>query len=192
MFESDGVPLRRLRISAMGRVTRGVGERISSLDANGMTRAYEISGTWDIQKMTPEDLDEVLAIEVSASSTPWSRRMFFEEMGNPRSCCFVIKIEIELKQPVIGFICFRNIAEESELLNLAVHPHYRRLGVGRKLMEFYIDFSSHRGVKTFYLEANSSNEPAIRLYQHFSYQSFGMRKKFYQKQFDALLMTKKV
>jgi ribosomal protein S18 acetylase RimI-like enzyme len=59
-------------------------------------------------------------------------------------------------------------------------------------MQFYIDFSSQRGAKTFYLEANSSNEPAIRLYQHFSYQSFGMRKKFYQKQFDALLMTRKV
>jgi len=192
MFESDGVPLRRLRITTAGRVTKGVGERILSLDANCMARAYEISGTWDIQKMTPEDLDEVLAIEVSGSSTPWSRRMFSEEMQNPGSCCFVIRIEIELKQPVIGFICFRNIAEESELLNLAVHPHYRRLGVGRKLMQFYIDFSSQRGVKTFYLEANSSNERAIRLYQHFSYQSFGMRKKFYQKRFDALLMTKKV
>ena len=158
-----------------------------------MTRADEISGTWNIQKMISQDLDEVLAIEASASSTPWSKKMFSEEMQNPGSCCFVIKIEIELKQPIIGFICFRNMAEEeSELLNIAVHPHYRRLGIGRKLMQFYIDFSSQRGVKTFYLETNSSNEPAIRLYQHFSYQSFGMRKKFYQRQFDALLMMKKV
>ena len=158
-----------------------------------MTRADEISGTWNIQKMISQDLDEVLAIEASASSTPWSKKMFSEEMQNPGSCCFVIKIEIELKQPIIGFICFRNMAEEeSELLNIAVHPHYRRLGIGRKLMQFYIDFSSQRGVKTFYLETNSSNEPAIRLYQHFSYQSFGMRKKFYQRQFDALLMMKNV
>ena len=157
-----------------------------------MTRADEISGTWNIQKMISQDLDEVLAIEASASSTPWSKKMFSEEMQNPGSCCFVIKIEIELKQPIIGFICFRNMAEESELLNIAVHPHYRRLGIGRKLMQFYIDFSSQRGVKTFYLETNSSNEPAIHLYQRFSYQSFGMRKKFYQNQFDALLMMKKV
>jgi len=157
-----------------------------------MTRADEISGTWNIQKMISQDLDEVLAIEASASSTPWSKKMFSEEMQNPGSCCFVIKIEIESKQPIIGFICFRNMAEESELLNIAVHPHYRRLGIGRKLMQFYIDFSSQRGVKTFYLETNSSNEPAIHLYQRFSYQSFGMRKKFYQNQFDALLMMKKV
>jgi len=145
-----------------------------------------------IHKMNIKDLDEVVAIEAHSPPTPWSKKMFSEEMQNPGSCCFVIKIEIELKQPIIGFICFRNMAEESELLTIAVHPHYRRLGIGRKLMQFYIDFSSQRGVKTFYLETNSSNEPAIHLYQHFSYQSFGMRKKFYQKQFDALLMMKKV
>ena len=173
-------------------MTKGGGERISSSDANGMAKAHETSGTWNIQKMMPQDLDEVLAIETSGSSTPWSKRMFSEEMQNHFSSCFVIKVEVELKKPVIGFLCFRNIAEESELLNIAVHPHYRRFGIGRKLMQFYIDFSSQRGIKTFYLEVNSSNESAIHLYQHFSYQSSGVRKKFYQKQFDALLMMKKV
>ena len=142
--------------------------------------------------MDVKDLDEVHAIEAFASPTPWSKNMFGEEMQNPSSCCFVIRIEIEPKQAVIGFICFRNIAEESELLNIAVHPHYRGLGVGRKLMEFYIDFSSQRGIKAFYLEVNSSNQSAIHLYQCFSFQSFGTRKKFYQRQFDALLMRKKV
>jgi ribosomal-protein-alanine N-acetyltransferase len=157
-----------------------------------MMDVYEISGMWNIQKMTPQDLDEVLAIEACAPPTPWSKNMFSEEMQNPFSSCFVIKVGVELRQPIIGFICFRNIAEESELLNIAVHPHYRRLGVGIKLMEFYIDFSSQRGIKVFYLEVNSSNQSAIHLYQRFSYQSFGMRKRFYQKQFDALLMMKKV
>jgi ribosomal-protein-alanine N-acetyltransferase len=157
-----------------------------------MTNAYEISRTWNIQKMTPEDLDEVLAIEAHSPPTPWSKNMFAEEIQNPFSSCFIMKVEVQLKQPVMGFVCFRNVAEESELLNIAVHPHYRRSGIGRKLMQFYIDFSSQRGIKTFYLEVNSSNEPAIHLYEHFSYQSFGMRKKFYQKQFDALLMMRKV
>jgi ribosomal-protein-alanine N-acetyltransferase len=104
----------------------------------------------------------------------------------------VTKIEVGSKQPIIGFICFRNIGEESELLNIAVDPHYRRLGVGRRLMEFYIDFSSKQGIRAFYLEVNSSNRSAIHLYQYFSYQSFGMRKKFYQSKFDALMMMKKV
>jgi ribosomal-protein-alanine N-acetyltransferase len=153
---------------------------------------YEIPGTWNIRKMIPEDLDEVLTIEASASPTPWSKHLFAEEIQNPSSCCFVMKIEVGPKQPVIGFICFRNIAGESELLNIAVHPRYRRLGAGRKLMEFYIELSSRRGSRAFYLEVNSSNQSAIRLYRSFSYQPFGARKKFYQGKLDALLMVKKV
>ena len=144
----------------------------------------------NIQKMDNKDLEEVLSIEPSGSLTPWSRNMFIEEMRNAFSFCFVIKREDESKQCVIGFICFRHIAEESELLKICVHPDYRQLGVGKKLMKFYIDFSRERGIKTFYLEVFSSNHSAIHLYQLFSYQSSGMRKKFYQGKFDALLMTK--
>jgi ribosomal-protein-alanine N-acetyltransferase len=157
-----------------------------------MMNAYELPGTWNIRKLILEDLDEVLTIETSASPTPWSKNMFTEEIQNPTSCCFVMKIEVGSKHPVIGFICFRNMAGESELLNIAVRPHYRRLGAGRKLMEFYIEFSGKQGSRAFYLEVNASNQSAIRLYQSFSYQSFGVRKKFYQEKFDALLMVKKV
>jgi ribosomal-protein-alanine N-acetyltransferase len=144
-----------------------------------------------IQEMDNKDLDEVLSIEPPGSLTPWSRSMFIEEMRNAFAFCFVIKRENESKQPVVGFICFRNMSEESELLKICVHPDYRQLGVGKKLMKFYIDFSRERGTKTFYLEVFSSNHSAIHLYQSFSYQSSGIRKKFYQGKFDALLMTKK-
>ncbi|MBN2244867.1 MAG: ribosomal protein S18-alanine N-acetyltransferase [Candidatus Aminicenantes bacterium] len=145
-----------------------------------------------IQKMDTNDLDEVLSIEISDSLTPWSKNMFVEEMRNPFAYCFVMKMEEGSKQPVIGFICFRNVAEESELLNICVHRAYRQLGFGKQLMEFYIDFSYRRGSKTFYLEVRSSNHTAIHLYQLFSYQSSGIRKKFYQGKFDALLMMKTV
>jgi ribosomal-protein-alanine N-acetyltransferase len=145
-----------------------------------------------IQKMESQDLDEVFSIETSASIAPWSKNMFVEEIRNPFAYCFVMRGEDGCKQPVIGFICFRNITEESELLNICVHPDYRQLGVGKRLMQFYVDFSSRRGIKTFYLEVNSSNQSAIHLYQLFSYQSSGMREKFYRGKFDALLMMKKV
>jgi len=145
-----------------------------------------------IRKMDTNDLDEVLSIEISDSLTPWSKNMFVGEMGNPFAYCFVMEMEEGSKQSVIGFICFRNVTEESELLNICVHQAYRHLGLGKKLMEFYFDFSYRRGSKNFYLEVHSSNHTAIHLYQLFSYHSSGIRKKFYQGKFDALLMTKTV
>jgi len=145
-----------------------------------------------IQKMGIQDLDEVISVESCNPLPLWSKNMFIEEIGNPFSYCFVMKIEDRSKQRVIGFICFRNVAEESELLNIGVHSDYRQLGAGRKLMQFYVEFSRRRGIKTFHLEVRSSNHSAIHLYQLFSYHSSGMRKKFYQGKFDALLMTRKV
>ena len=144
-----------------------------------------------IQKMDIQDLDEVIAIESSFSGAPWSKDMFVEEMRNPFAYCFVMKAEDLSRQRVIGFICFRNVAEESDLLNICVHPDYRHLGVGSRLMEFYVEFGRRRGIKTFHLEVHSLNYPAIRLYRMFSYEALGTRKKFYQGKFDALLMTKR-
>ena len=142
--------------------------------------------------MDIQDLDEVVALESSNPDTCWSMNMFIEEMRNPFGYCFVVKIKGRSKQRVIGFICFRNVAEESELFNICVHPDYRQSGVGKRLMGFYVEFGRRRGIKTFHLEVHSSNQPAIRLYQLFSYESSGMRRKFYQGKFDALLMTKKI
>jgi len=142
--------------------------------------------------MDIQDLDEVISLESSNPGTRWSMNMFAEEMKNPSGHCFVMKMEDRPKQRVVGFICFRNVEEESDLFNICVHSDYRRFGVGKRLMGFYVEFGRLRGIKTFYLEVLSSNQPAIRLYQLFSYKSFGMRKKFYQGKFDALLMTKKL
>ena len=141
--------------------------------------------------MENKDLDAVSDMEASSSLNPWSKNMFTEEMKNPFAHCFVIKMKGILNAQVLGFICFRNIGDESELLKICVHHQYRRMGIGKKLMQFYMFLCKKMKAKTFYLEVNSSNQPALHLYQLFSYESLGMRKRFYQGEFDALLMVRK-
>jgi ribosomal-protein-alanine N-acetyltransferase len=145
-----------------------------------------------IKKMEAEHLADVLSIENSSSQSPWSEKMFIEELKNPFAHCFTIRTEETPQHQVTGFICFRNIRDESELFNIAVHPHFRQLGIGKTLMEFYFDFCEKRQIKSFFLEVNSSNASAIHLYQLFYYQPIGIRKKFYQEKFDALLMIRKI
>jgi len=147
--------------------------------------------TSGIEKLEREHLDEVLLIETPSSPTPWSREMFLEELRNPLAHSFIYRVDEPQGHPLAGFICFRNVGEESELLNICVHPLYRRMGIGRKLMQFYIEFGRAKQIKTFYLEVHVSNPPAMRLYQGFSYQPAGTRKKFYQGKFDALMMVKR-
>jgi len=137
-------------------------------------------------------LEDVLSIENSSSQSPWSRKMFLEELGNPSAHCFTIRNKENLQDQVTGFICFRNVRDESELYNIGVHPNFRRLGIGKKLMEFYFDFCEKRRIKAFFLEVNALNASAIHLYQLFDYQPVGMRKRFYQGRFDALLMVRRI
>jgi ribosomal-protein-alanine N-acetyltransferase len=142
--------------------------------------------------MNFNDLDEVLSIAASSPLNPWSKNMFIGEMRNPFSHSFTVRIQETSNPPVLGFICFRNIEDESELLNICIHPEHRLSGIGKTLMQFYIGFCTKRKITTFYLDVDASNRIAVNLYQSFSYQLLGIRKNFYQGKFDALLMVKKI
>ena len=144
-----------------------------------------------IQKMRESDLDEVVRMDASSRSTPWSRQSFQQELQNPFSYCFTLKMEIDSHDQDIGFLCFRIVEQESEILSLVIHPQFRGKGLGKQLMKFYIDFCSWRGIKAFYLETAASNQAAIRLYQSFSYYPIGLRPRYYQGKEDALLMARR-
>ncbi len=143
-----------------------------------------------IRRMHTHDLDEVVSIEASSSMVPWSRQMFIDEMGHPYGACFVMTSMEASDSSVIGFICFRNIGEESELLNLCLRPDCRHAGLGRELMQFYTTYSLKRGIKTFHLEVDPTNRSAFELYRAFAYQPVAVRPRFYRGTLDALRMMK--
>lgn len=144
-----------------------------------------------IRRMEIEDVDEVLPVAASALFNPWSKNMLLEELAQPFSHCFILSYKGDGCQDIsVGFICFRNVGEESELLNIGIDPQHRQKGLGKKLMEFYIDFCGQKGVKKYYLEVDPKNLPAVRLYQSFGFQQAGNRKFFYQGRHDALVMER--
>jgi len=145
-----------------------------------------------VTRMEMRDLDEVVSIEAVSSLSPWSKRVFVEEMAHPFATCLVMTLGETPGAPVIGFICFRNIGEESELLNVCLHPDYRRMGLGRELMQFYTTYSLARGITTFHLEVNPANRSAVELYRLFSYHPIAVRPRFYRGTQDALRMMKRV
>lgn len=154
-----------------------------------MTGDTGIQGT--IQAMIESDLDEILKIEAFSTQTSWSRQSFWEEIKSPFSRCYTLKTHDGEKESLIGFICFRLLEGESELLNLVIHPQRRQKGFGRELMKFYVDFCSQQKIESLYLETGVKNQAAIRLYLSFAYQPSGIRKGFYPGNEDALLMKRR-
>ena len=64
----------------------------------------------------------------------------------------------------IGFSLFRTVAEESELLLIAVRPERHREGIGRRLLDHFMDQARHCGVARVHLEVRDGN-PAIQMYR---------------------------
>lgn len=93
-----------------------------------------------------------------------------------------------------GFALGRVVADESELLTLAVHPDARRQGQARALLQAFEDESRQRGASRAYLEVAEDNAPALALYLASGYQITGTRPAYYRhkdgRQIAASLMEK--
>lgn len=88
-----------------------------------------------------------------------------------------------------GFSLFRTVADDAELLLLAVSPMAQRKGVGRRLLNHFIDEAKKNGAGRIHLEVREGN-PAIRLYQSAGFTTAGRRRDYYRgpngAKYDAL------
>lgn len=146
----------------------------------------EITQTYQIRKMTEEDLDAVLAIEEVSYTTPWQSEHFRNEISARYSFPFVA-VENE---EVIGYLCLMSLFEEAQILNVATLQSRRGMGVARALIEMAIINAVENGAEVLALEVRASNVPAISLYEKLGFRRSGVRLKYYDGVEDALLMEK--
>lgn len=136
--------------------------------------------------MTEDDIDEVLEIERISFLSPWSKKLFLDELANPVSHIILAKDEAE---KIVGFICFWIVLDEAHILRVVVHPGFRRQGIAKILLSHVLEFSKSKGVGYFALEVRQSNKAAIELYKDFGFRVTYVRKGYYgDTGEDAILM----
>lgn len=128
-----------------------------------------------LDEMKYEDLDEVIFIEQLCFPTPWPRQIFEMELKSKRSFKRVSRIGGVVAGYIIGWM----IHDEGHILNVAVHPDFRRTGIGECLMRECIDHFSEKGAKYAILEVRSTNRGAIKLYEKLSFKPIGIRRGYY-------------
>lgn len=135
--------------------------------------------------MYPEDIPNVMDIERQSFSVPWSEASFQNELYNRYSITMVA----EVKGTIVGYICVNQVADECHLLNLAVHPDYRRKGIATMLLENVICELKMYGCRFFYLEVRMSGFAAKKLYVNAGFRTVGIRKDYYTNPADdAVIM----
>jgi ribosomal-protein-alanine N-acetyltransferase len=138
-----------------------------------------------IRDMQEDDISAILEIEQISFSTPWSKESFLNEIYKKYAFSKVAVFE----ENIIGYICANYLYHESHILNLAVHPDFRRRGVATILMNEAIRELKEKGCVFMYLEVRISNTGAHRFYERFGFKTETIRKKYYgNPDEDALLM----
>ena len=90
---------------------------------------------------------------------------------------------------LLGYICWWLVGDEIQILNVAVHPERRQHGIGRALVELVLHEAQAQHVGTVTLEVRRDNGAAIALYRSFGFTESGVRRHYYGRGADAILMT---
>jgi ribosomal-protein-alanine N-acetyltransferase len=134
-----------------------------------------------------EDLLEVQAILESApGAAAWSSTGLAEAFEHDASY-FLLAWQGE---QIAGVISGRRIADEGEILNLAVRPMCRRQGIGKTLVEALLEaFAREHAVEVF-LEVRECNATAIAFYESLGFRQVGKRPCYYQNPVEGALLLK--
>ena len=116
----------------------------------------------------------------------WSYNVLKQELENDKTKYIIAKE----KNEVVGFAGISVIFDEATLNNIVVKKSCSGRGIGGELLETLIDLCSDLKLKSFTLEVNVENTPAIKLYEKFGFKNLGIRKKYYNNSTDAYIMTK--
>lgn len=140
----------------------------------------------EITEMTLNDLEQMKDTLYSDFDNFWSYNVLKQELENDKTKYIIAKE----KNKVVGFAGISVIFDEATLNNIVVKKSYRGRGIGGELLETLIELCSDLNLKSFTLEVNVENTPAIKLYEKFGFKNLGIRKKYYNNSTDAYIMTK--
>ncbi len=130
-----------------------------------------------------KDLQRILEIQKESFSDNWTNKMFISESENKFSNFKICKTG----GITAGFIIYRLIENEAEILNIVVAKDFRGRNLGKNLLLYAIDDLKKKNAQSIFLEVNEKNSVAINLYTANNFKKYGMRPKYYGLD-DAVLM----
>jgi len=144
----------------------------------------------NFDKMTIEDLEDIIQLEVANYPVPWSKGIM-KDCIKANYHCIVARIS----QEIIGYAFLMTAFDESHLLNMCIDKSQQSKGLGRKLLKHLENICRFSHSRVFLLEVRESNPIAQSLYQSFGFKQIGIRKNYYKclkGRENAIVMTKQL
>ena len=140
-----------------------------------------------LEQMTDAHVAQIAQLEKQCFSDPWSEKSVASELNN-RLSLWLVALD---GATVAGYIGSQTGGDEADMMNVAVHPDYRRRGIARELVMGLVAALGEKGVHSLALEVRASNAPAIALYEQLGFTQVGRRPNYYRNpKEDALILRK--
>ncbi len=143
-----------------------------------------------IRSMNHEDLSTVSDIERQSYEFPWSHGVFRDCLLAGYQC-----VVLERNDEVVGYSILSVAAGEAHILNICIHPTYRSMSYGEKLLDEILFRARSLSVRQIFLEVRPSNEHALSLYRKKDFHKVADRPAYYQAskgREDANVLVKKL
>jgi len=141
-----------------------------------------------IRDATKRDLPQIMSIERRAFDRPWTLDSFMRELSLPFSRTLVASLSVDRAEAIAGYLCRWLVVDECHILNVAVDPDARRMGIGERLIRDAIVEAKARNATVVTLEVRRSNLAARGLYRKFDFQERRLRRNYYGPGEDAIVM----
>jgi ribosomal-protein-alanine N-acetyltransferase len=140
-----------------------------------------------IEPMRLDDVPAIQAIEEASFTTPWPPDAYRSEIQTNRLAHYLVA---RAGDTVAGYGGMWLMVDEAHITTFAVHPAWRRQGIGERLLLAFLDIAVAREAHEATLEVRLSNLAARRLYEKYGFRPVGLRPNYYSDdREDALIMT---
>jgi ribosomal-protein-alanine N-acetyltransferase len=146
---------------------------------------------------TSDDLDEVMGVMEAAFGDRFGEAWTRSQCAGilPMAGVSLVVARDSESGAVTGFSLSRTVADETELLLLAVAPRRHREGIGGLLLDDFMDRARVAGIARAHLEVRDGNQ-AVEMYLRAGFEPVGRRSKYYHAQngahFDALTLSQEL
>lgn len=145
-----------------------------------------------LRNATPDDVEAILAVEQdSPEAAGWEAADYVSALADQQTLCLVA--EDRVWERVTGFLLGRMVADELEILNLAVRRDYRRQGIGRRLLGETLARAQFESARKCWLEVRAANQAARDFYRALGFSEGSRRRRYYRNpEDDAVVCVRRL
>lgn len=141
---------------------------------------------WLLRPATRADADVIVAIEAAAfGPASWGGRAAADGLSERFVATTIAQDDDGVD---VGYLMWRRLGDEAEILSIGVAPPHQRKGCARVLLAALLETARRDGVRALFLEVDAGNQAAIALYEEQGFSRIARRRRYYRSGADALVM----